>query len=92
MLQHRGEQSGDIFEHTAQPVLAFRHQFALEFFDAGWAAREPARALVRQADLALRLGLTEQYVRKIIKQLKDSGLIERVGARKKGYWKIIENK
>ncbi|WP_298551946.1 ATP-binding protein [uncultured Parabacteroides sp.] len=41
---------------------------------------------VRQSDLAVRLNLTEQYVRKIIKRLKDKGLIERLGARKNGYW------
>ena len=41
---------------------------------------------VRQSDLAVRLNLTEQYVCKIIKRLKDKGLIERFGARKNGYW------
>ena len=43
---------------------------------------------IRQSDLAIRLALTEQYVRKIIKQLKDKGAIERVGARKNGYWNV----
>lgn len=43
---------------------------------------------VRQSDLAIRLVLTEQYVRKIIKHLKDKGAIERVGARKNGYWNV----
>jgi len=41
---------------------------------------------VRQLDLLVRLNLTEQYVHKIIKRLKDKGLIERFGARKNGYW------
>lgn len=41
---------------------------------------------VRQLDLLVRLNLTEQYVHKIIKRLKDKGLIERLGARKNGYW------
>ncbi len=41
---------------------------------------------VRQSDLAVRLNLTEQYVRKIIKRLKDIGFIERFRARKNGYW------
>lgn len=48
---------------------------------------EPA---IRQIDLALRLDLTEQYIRKLIKKLKENGWIERVGAKKNGYWKIIE--
>lgn len=30
---------------------------------------------VRQSDLVIRLVLTEQYIRKIIKQLKDKGAI-----------------
>lgn len=45
---------------------------------------------MRQADLADQLGLTEQYVRKVIKKLKDRELIERAGSRKSGYWKIID--
>ncbi|WP_255489072.1 hypothetical protein [Parabacteroides hominis] len=36
--------------------------------------------------MLVRLNLTEQYVHKIIKRLKDKGLIERLGARKNGYW------
>ena len=46
----------------------------------------------RQSDLAIRLALTEQYVRKVIKQLKDKGAIERVGARKNGYWNVKSRK
>ena len=34
------------------------------------------------------LALTEQYVRKIMKQLKDKGAIERVEVRKNGYWNV----
>ena len=45
---------------------------------------------IRQIDLANRLDLTEQYIRKLIKKLKEHGWIERIGARKNGYWKIIE--
>lgn len=47
---------------------------------------------LRQSDLAHRLDITEQYVRKVIKQLKDRGLIERIGSRKKGYWRIRESR
>lgn len=47
---------------------------------------------IRQSDLAIRLALTEQYVRKIIKQLKDKGAIERVGVRKNGYWNVKSGK
>lgn len=36
---------------------------------------------VRQRDLADRLNLAEQYIRKIIKRLKDGMFIERVGAK-----------
>ena len=45
---------------------------------------------IRQIDLANRLDLTEQYIRKLIKKLKEHGWIERIGAKKNGYWKIIE--
>ena len=45
---------------------------------------------IRQIDLANRLDLTEQYIRKLIKNLKEHGWIERIGAKKNGYWKIIE--
>lgn len=43
---------------------------------------------IRQVDLASRLELTESYIRKLIKNLKEKGWIERVGARKNGHWKI----
>lgn len=42
---------------------------------------------IRQIDLANRLDLTEQYIRKLIKKLKEHGWIERIGAKKNGYWK-----
>lgn len=45
---------------------------------------------LRQSDLAVGLDLTEQYIRKVMKALKEKGWIERVGARKKGYWKVID--
>lgn len=43
---------------------------------------------IRQSDLSVQLDLTEQYIRKIVKHLKDGMFIERVGARKNGYWKV----
>ncbi len=43
---------------------------------------------IRQSDLFVQLDLTEQYIRKIVKHLKDGMFIERVGARKNGYWKV----
>lgn len=42
-----------------------------------------------QATLANKLQITEQYVRKIIKQLKDRQLITRIGSNKSGYWQIV---
>ena len=45
---------------------------------------------VTQLELAAELRLTVQYIRKIMKALKDKNYIERVGADKNGYWKIIE--
>ncbi len=37
-----------------------------------------------------RLGMSLSTVRRKIKELKEKGLIERIGSDKTGYWKIIE--
>ena len=72
--------------------LTFSHERINELSDM---EREVYRILreeptIRQIDLANRLDLTEQYIRKLIKKLKEHGWIERIGAKKNGYWKIIE--
>lgn len=41
------------------------------------------------AQLMIKTGLSEPGVKKNLKQLKDKGLIKRVGFRKVGYWEII---
>lgn len=41
-------------------------------------------------DLCIILGLSDRAVRNQIKILKDSGLIERIGSDKSGYWEIIK--
>lgn len=43
---------------------------------------------MKQKELSKELDLTEQYIRKIIKSLKDKKIIERVGSDKSGYWKV----
>ena len=43
-------------------------------------------------DLVRESGLSDGYVRKIMKYLKDSNYLERVGSNKKGYWKVIKDK
>ena len=43
-----------------------------------------------QAKIANKLNLSEQYVRKIIKGLKDKQLVMRVGSDKKGHWEVLE--
>lgn len=43
---------------------------------------------MKQKELSKELDLTEQYIRKIIKSLKDKRIIERVGSDKSGYWKV----
>ena len=42
-------------------------------------------------ELQNRMGLSESGVKKIIRQLRNAGLIERIGATKKGYWIVIDN-
>ena len=43
-----------------------------------------------QPEIAIRLSLSERTIQSSIKNLKDAGIIERVGSNKTGYWKIIE--
>ena len=42
------------------------------------------------AKMAERLGLSQRQVQRILKQLKDEGVIEYVGANRNGYYKIIK--
>ena len=72
--------------------LTFSHERVNELTDIERAvyrlvANKPS---VTQLELAAELQLTVQYIRKIMKALKDKNYIERVGADKNGYWKIIE--
>ncbi len=39
--------------------------------------------------LATNLGISDRQVQRIIKELRDSGRIERIGANRNGYWKIL---
>lgn len=48
------------------------------------------RPNIIQKQLAQEVNYTEQYIRKIIKVLKDKEMIERIGSDKNGYWKIID--
>ena len=41
-------------------------------------------------DLQAITGLSESGVKKIIRQLRADGIIERVGAAKGGHWKVIQ--
>lgn len=41
-----------------------------------------------QKTIAAQLGLSEQYVRKLVKALKDKQYISRIGSNKKGFWKV----
>ena len=45
---------------------------------------------ITTSDMCDRLGLSRKTVSKHIKELKESGMIERVGSDRKGYWKIIK--
>lgn len=47
--------------------------------------KEPSKT---QKQLAAELRLTEQYVRKMMKKLKDHGVIRRIGSDKSGRWEI----
>lgn len=45
---------------------------------------------ITQTELSNILGVTTRAVRKTMKNLKDKGIIERIGSDRKGYWKIIK--
>jgi ATP-dependent DNA helicase RecG len=44
---------------------------------------------ITQAQLAANLNLTEQYIRKRIRKLKDAAFIQRIGSNKTGFREII---
>lgn len=46
---------------------------------------------IKQKDMAIKLQVSEITIKRNIKELKEKGYIERVGARKNGYWKILKN-
>lgn len=46
---------------------------------------------ITQRALAHELNMTEQYIRKIMKGLKDKEVIRRIGSDKTGYWQIQNN-
>ena len=46
---------------------------------------------IKQKDMAIKLQVPEITIKRNIKELKEKGYIERVGARKNGYWKILKD-
>ena len=44
---------------------------------------------ITQVDIAKKLKVSRQSIAKNIKELKENDVIERVGANKKGYWKLL---
>ena len=47
------------------------------------------RPNITQSDIANRLNVSRQSISNNIKELKENNVIERIGANKKGYWKIL---
>ncbi len=43
---------------------------------------------ITQSEVSLKMNYSKRGIEKIIRKLKDKGLIERVGSNKSGYWKI----
>lgn len=44
---------------------------------------------VTQISIANQLKISEKTVKRNISKLKEKGIVERIGADKNGYWKII---
>ena len=45
---------------------------------------------ISAAQMAERLGISQRQVQRIISQLKDDGVIERIGANRNGEYRVIE--
>lgn len=43
-------------------------------------------------ELALEIGVTERSIERNIQNLQKDGILERIGAARGGYWKVIEKK
>ena len=46
---------------------------------------------ITQTEMASKLGITRDGISYNIKQLKDNGIIERIGSTKKGSWRVLTN-
>lgn len=46
---------------------------------------------VTQISTANQLKISEKIVKRNISKLKEKGIVERIGADKNGYWKIVNN-
>ena len=46
---------------------------------------------IKQKDIAIKLKVSEITIKRNIKELKERGYIERIGAKKTGYWKILKD-
>lgn len=44
---------------------------------------------IKQADLAIKLNVSLRTVKRVMKTLTDNKIIERVGSKKTGYWKVL---
>ena len=44
----------------------------------------------KKSEIAKMIGKSEMTVQRAISKLVETGLIERVGSNKTGYWKVIE--
>ena len=44
---------------------------------------------ITQEEIALKLGKSKNSIYRNIKKLRETGLVERIGSDKKGYWKIL---
>lgn len=45
---------------------------------------------VTQVDMTDEIGISKRAVQKSIKEMVDKGIIQRVGAARGGYWKVLQ--
>lgn len=46
------------------------------------------KSTITQKEMAAKLGISRDKIKRNIEKLKKTGIIERIGATKNGYWKI----
>ena len=85
----------DYFRH--KNIIKWRNNGAISGVDSGLNENENAilnviktNPSISAKDLSISLSIPFRSVQRYISNLKEKGIIERVGSNKSGYWKVIK--